>query len=111
MIKGNYKKIIFSIFLILLSAYILQFVNWPEQKIMVEEYHMMGTGMGWMMFLFWGLVLGILIQVIRWVSNLPQRDNRFSKIQTNASQILKERFARGEIDIAEFELKKQIISD
>jgi uncharacterized membrane protein len=47
----------------------------------------------------------------RWVSNLPQRENRFSKMQANASQILKERFARGEIDIAEFELKKQIISN
>lgn len=111
MIKRNYKKIIFSIFLILLSGFILQFVNWPEQEIVVEGYHMMGTGMDWMMFLFWGLVLGILIQVILWVSNLPQRENRFSKMQTNASQILKERFARGEIDIAEFELKKQIISD
>ncbi len=88
----------------------LAFANWPDQGTMYGGSHMMGNGMGWIMFLFWGLVLGILILVIRWVANLS-RENRFSGKQKNAMEILKERFAKGEIDIAEFESKKRIIAE
>ena len=72
---------------------------------------MIGTSMGWMMFVCWALVLLILILVICWVLNLPIGEDHFSQAQTNASQILKERFAKGEININEFEIKKQIITD
>ncbi|NOX33702.1 MAG: SHOCT domain-containing protein [Deltaproteobacteria bacterium] len=72
---------------------------------------MMGAGMGWMMFLFWGLVLGILILVIRWVVNLPKEEERPLGTQKTAIEILKDRFAKGEIDITEFESKKQVITD
>ena len=111
MIKNNGTIKIWGILIFFALSYDAAFANWPGQGTMVEGYHMMGTGMGWMMFLFWGLVLGILILVLYWVLNLPQRGDHFSETQTNASKILKERFAKGEIDMAEFELKKQIIAD
>jgi putative membrane protein len=112
MIKNNFTLIFFSVLLFVLSTG-TALANSLDQGTMVVGYHMMdtGAGMGWMMFLFWGLVLGILILVIRWVLNLPQRENRFEKMQTSATDILKDRFAKGEIDIAEFELKQQIIAD
>ncbi|MBT3175840.1 MAG: SHOCT domain-containing protein [Desulfobacula sp.] len=110
------KNILLIFFLFLLFSLLssgASFANWPDQGAMVVGYHMMetGTSMGWIMFLFWGLVLGILILVIRWVLNLPQCENRFNEMQTSASEILKDRFARGEIDIDEFELKQQVIAD
>ena len=112
MIKNNFMVIFFGVLLFVLSSG-TAFANSMGQGTMVVGYHMMdtGAGMGWMMFLFWGLVLGILILVIRWVLNLPQKENRFEKMQASASDILKDRFAKGEIDIAEFELKQQIIAD
>lgn len=87
------------------------FANWPYQGMMGGGDLMMGAGMGWMMFLYWGMVLGILILVIRWVLNLTQRGNQSSTMPRTAFQILQERYARGEIDEAEFEFKKQILSD
>jgi len=112
MIKNHFMVIFFGVLLFILSTG-TAFANSMGQGTMVVGYHMMdaGVGMGWMMFLFWGLVLGILILVIRWVLNLPQKENRFEKMQASASDILKDRFAKGEIDIAEFELKQQIIAD
>lgn len=100
-----------AILLFLSFSYGMAFANWPDQGGMIKGNHMMETGMGWMMLLFWGLVLGILILVIHWVLNLPQRDNHFFETQKNAMEILKDRFAKGEIDITEFEFKKQIIAD
>jgi len=111
MIKNNFTIKFFTVLLFFVLSYDAVFDSWPDQGTLVEGYHMMGTGMGWMMFLFWGFVLGILILVLRWVLNLPQSGEHFSDTQTNASKILKERFAKGEIDLAEFELKKQIIAD
>ncbi len=109
MIKKNATIKFFAVLSFLFLSYDAAFANWLGQGTMGGGY--MGSGMGWMMFLFWGLVLGILILVVRWVLNLPQREHRVSENQISASQILKERFAKGEIDIAEFELKKQIIAD
>jgi putative membrane protein len=107
----NFTIKIITIVSIILYSVGTAFANWPDHGMMGQGYNMIGSGMGWMMILFWALVLGILILTIRWVLNLSQNDNHFSEIQTNALQILKQRFAKGEIDIAEFELKKQIIDD
>ncbi len=107
MIKKNAAIKFFVVFSFLFLSYDAAFANLPGQGPMSGGY----MGMGWMMFLFWGLVLGILILVIRWVLNLPQREKRFSGTEISASQILNERFVKGEIDIDEFELKKQIIAD
>jgi putative membrane protein len=51
-----------------------------------------GWGMGWIMLLFWILVLVGLILIIKWLLQL-----------SSAIDILKKRYARGEINKAEFE--------
>lgn len=62
---------------------------------------MMGAGMFWMM-LFWIVVIGLVIYAI-----LLLITKVFSKKQEDpAMEILRERFARGEIDQEEFEEKK-----
>ena len=75
--------------------------------------YMMGQGyMGWfMMIFFWGLLLAGLIFFVRWIMHLPKSEKKTEKRTGNTSlNILKERFARGEIDIDEFREKKQLIS-
>ena len=64
-----------------------------------------GVGMMAMMLLFWGVMLVAGIAGIRWFigqSKTPRADA--------AMEILRERFARGEIDKDEFETKKRELS-
>lgn len=70
-------------------------------------YHMMGGGyMGWTMILFWILVLFVLVSVIRWLLRLTSTEDSAPKPPLD---ILKQRLARGEIDIEEFEKKRQLL--
>lgn len=64
-----------------------------------------GIGMMFMMLLFWGLVIAGLVLAIRWV--LDQGKHAHS---VTALEILKQRYAKGEIDKQEFEAKKQDLS-
>ena len=64
-----------------------------------------GIGMMAMMLLFWGVVICAGVAGIRWFigqSKPPRADS--------AMEILRERFARGEIDKDEFETKKRELS-
>lgn len=63
----------------------------------------MGWGMGFgglLMLIFWGAVIVGAVVLVRWM--LDQ-----SKGGKSALQILQERYARGEIDKAEFEERKR----
>jgi len=87
------------------------------------DYHpgwgpgMMGSwGYGWMgwfgsviYLLFWGLVVVVLVLLARKLWSSPQRS---SEMRSNESpmDILKRRYASGEIDREEFEQKKQDLS-
>ena len=72
-----------------------------------------GYGMGWgfgiLMFLFWVLIIGLIIWV---VVSLTRRNNGMSHAthSNSALEILKERYARGEINREEFEEKKKALS-
>ena len=73
-----------------------------------------GWGMGWFggifMIIFWVLILVGLIFLIRWLIQSTSRSRSDACSSDRALDILKERFARGEIDTAEFEEKKKIIA-
>ena len=64
----------------------------------------MGTwgGMGVGMVLFWGLIIALIVFVVRSLGNDAARGGDKTPIQ-----MLKERYARGEIGKDEFEQKKR----
>ena len=65
-----------------------------------------GIGMMFMMLLFWFLVIAGLILVVRWFLS-DQRERRGSD---SALEILRQRYARGEINKEEFDAKKRDLS-
>lgn len=79
---------------------------------------MMGWGMGggWFgfifMILFWAVILAAAVAFIRWLvkrgssasSNAPEQR------QDSALEILRKRYAQGEIDSEEFEQRKQALT-
>jgi putative membrane protein len=75
-------------------------------------------GWGWghmffgsfMMLLFWGGLIILIVLAVRWMGRGPARDGDGSAQANRALDILEERFARGEIDKEEFEERKQLLS-
>ena len=66
--------------------------------------------MGWfgpiMMLVFWGLIILVLILVVRWLWTSSEKKPE-QIIQESPLDILKRRYASGEIDREEFEQKKK----
>ena len=68
-----------------------------------------GWGMGWIMLIFWILVLVGLILIIKWLVQLTSREKKPAQF-SSAMDILKQRYARGEISKAEFEAIRNDLS-
>ena len=73
-----------------------------------NDYYGWGAGnmIGWygggiVMILFWVLFIGLIVWLVREVGD------RYSHSNSQALNILKERYARGEIEKEEFEVKKK----
>jgi len=73
-----------------------------------------GWGTGWfggiLMVVFWILILVGLIFLIKWLIQSTSRDKTTGSGGNRALEILKERYAKGEIDKEEFENKKKDMS-
>ncbi|WP_240924991.1 SHOCT domain-containing protein [Maribellus sediminis] len=76
-------------------------------------YGMIGTGMNgmsWGMGFGWLAGLAILVLIIWAVTKSVNSGNSVSTERKSALDILKERYARGEINKDEFEEKKSVLS-
>lgn len=65
----------------------------------------MGGFMGGFMWIFWIAVLVGLIFLIKWIVQQNRQDGQ--KAKDDPLEILKKRYARGEIDKEEFEQKRK----
>ncbi len=76
---------------------------------MMADMGSFGFGMGlfgWVfMILFWGLIILGIVAIIKWLTGSGSAGN--DAPGRKALDILKERYARGEIDREEFEQKRQ----
>lgn len=63
-----------------------------------------GSGMGGIfMILWWGLIIVGLVALVKWLLSVPQHN----RPERDALDILKERYARGEIDREEYEATRR----
>lgn len=76
-------------------------------------------GWGWghgifgllMMVLFWGGIIVVIVLAVRWLGGGAHGRRPEPPSRDSALDILKERFARGEIEKEEFEERKRLLSD
>ncbi len=92
-----------------LSGVTLPMLAWAQERPYDWGMHYMwgatGIGMMVMMLVFWGLVIVALVLGIRWLITQGREPRADSLLE-----ILKKRYARGEIDNEEYEAKKREIS-
>jgi|Deesub1362A_J573_1020465.scaffolds.fasta_scaffold24899_2 putative membrane protein len=71
----------------------------------------MGYGMGWLwavlMVVFWIAVIVGIVFLIRWLILSTKTPSQHGRQEESALDILKKRYARGEIDKEEFEQRKK----
>ncbi len=65
-------------------------------------------GFGWVfMIVFWGLIIVGLIFLIQWLASLSRAPKTYEKAHDSALDILRQRYAKGEINKEEFDQKKR----
>ena len=66
-----------------------------------------------MMLLFLGILVGLVVLVVRWLGSSEHSPFRHAPRQgeRTALDILRERLARGEIDVAEFEERRRALGE
>ncbi|MDH3713842.1 MAG: SHOCT domain-containing protein [Gammaproteobacteria bacterium] len=76
--------------------------------------HTGGWGMGWIglgvlhMVVFWGVIVFVIVVLVRWLSGGSVNPPPAAK---SAMDILRERYARGEIDHTEYERMRRDIAE
>ncbi len=93
-----------------LSNWTIAYAHGPDEGYSMGPWMMWGQGMGWffpiIMLSFWIAVITGIIFLVRWVI-LSANKNHGYKSQESALDILKKRYARGEINKEEFEDRKK----
>ena len=85
---------------------------WAQQQADYHGPHMMWSG--WfmgpiMMILFLAVAVIAVVLIVRWLGGSSQGDSRSVPARSAPIDILKERFARGEIDKEEFEERRRVL--
>lgn len=97
---------------------------WAQEPLYADRYgygpHMMGWGGGWygmffgllLMILVLAVVIAVVVLLVRWLGGPWQRgaSHQAPPVPTPLD-ILKERFARGEIDKEEFEERRRVLGE
>jgi putative membrane protein len=78
------------------------------------DHMMWGGGHGWflmpLMMVFWfALLVGAVVLIVRWLGASGRVEPRRPKAGSDALDILRARFAKGEIDKAEFEERRALL--
>ena len=117
----SFKSLMHSLFITLAFMDLLFFVKpamaqWGRYGDWHMGPGMMGDwGMGWFggifMIVFWILILVGLVLVIKWLIQATSRGKVEGHTGSRAMEILKERYARGEIDKSQFEAMKRDLAD
>lgn len=84
-------------------------IAWAQERPWDWGHPMMwgwGMGMMVMMLVFWGLVIAGVVLLVRWLAGLGGGREGGGRTD-RALEILRERYARGEIDREEFESRKR----
>ena len=85
-----------------------RFVNWGWG--LMGPGMMYGFGGGWfmgiVMILFWGLIIGVIIGLVRYFGGVSHNDSHGN----SALELLKMRYAQGEIGKEEYEEKRKSLS-
>ncbi|MFH2012903.1 MAG: SHOCT domain-containing protein [Pseudomonadota bacterium] len=108
-----------NVFFIILAVMIGIFVYVEEVKAQYQNYCGWGMGpgmMGWggtgwlgplFMLLFWVLIIVLVVLLIRWLLASGHVKTLGASQEDTALEILKKRYAKGEINKEEFEEKKK----
>ena len=88
---------------------------WADGKETYGHHDMMGSGWGSMVFgplmmiIFIAAIAVIVVVAIRWLGGNATDTAAKNAPSRSPVDILKERFARGEIDLSEFEERRQVL--
>ncbi len=80
--------------------------GWGMWSGMMGNWGMGGAGMIFMM-IFWILIIAGLVFLVNWLIRSAGRDKAHDSINSHAFEILKEHYARGEIEKPKFENMKK----
>jgi len=117
--KENLMKTLLGMFKPMAMPFLVLIALLPQSALAQGGYWGMGPGMmgswgmGWFggvfIILFWILVIVALVFFIRWLVRTTGNGQKQGLSRSRALEILKERYARGEINTQEFDEKRRLL--